>query len=85
VHPQQLLSGDQRRLPVPQPWLDTGGDELVVDRGQALGALRMPRGRAVQRAIRMGDEEGFHVGNPWQRGPRCEPVLGPRPDRFIDY
>jgi len=58
MHAHQLLEGRERCVVVDEVGIDPLGDQVIVDGGQALRALRMMRTHVMQLAVTMGDEGG---------------------------
>ena len=61
MHARELLVGGERRLVARQVLPDAGGDELILDRGEARRALGMVRAHVVLEAIGMRDERRGHA------------------------
>jgi hypothetical protein len=51
MNPRQVLFARERRFFTPDQGVDTAGDQLILDRLKARGALGMPRPHVVKKAI----------------------------------
>ena len=64
VHALELLARGQRRLDVDKMIGQTGGDQLILHRRQALRTLGMHGAHVVQLAVGVRYECGAHVRSP---------------------
>lgn len=60
VHAQELLAGDRGRLDVAQHHVQAAGDQLILDRIEALWALGMVRAHLVTATVGVGDVDDGH-------------------------
>ena len=57
---QQMLRIGNRRIMVGKIKIETGGDQPVLDRADAVGTLGVVRAHVVQQAVAVGDEGNRH-------------------------